>query len=669
MAKGSEYSLRVPTRRGAAEVHRWRIQRLYARVALQNVAKVGGSVLECRSARRAEQPSEHRRVMRRRLFPLLARPVCLMPVVRWPPLSGIAHTGTNACRGRVKCPGCAMRSRSESKPGTGRPQVPGVALAAAKPPQPAPSEAPGRQKMKGCDFSQIHSAAGPAAEFRVSTDPYSREPPLPSPISQATRSANTSAKPGRQQCRRTNQGQNRSHNSSPQRSGRHSRRLFAFLLAAIDDRRGRTSGGSEEDYGGGEVCETSGSAADDQGDSWRAIQACSTKKKSPSSTCRRDRLISRMISAPVAIAGNDTTSRLSSSRQHGPPGRIVCGKRAIAKKRFRISANSGIVRIESIAAGSPTTDMRQSATKLGSCRCRIRNCSIWRMSRSLKADDPRHGPGKKRIRPASTTNLPERGTPFQTPFVVERGLFSPMTVPGFPFPFYLAHRRLMRLRNGKQFTRSRRRHPRVVHEKSSDTKPATRSISAVDYGAGPPTPGVSARARSPDPDSINRNHRAVDFGHHLSKCGTPKSPIRLEEFAKTFGRVVASGSRLASPIPEFGRRSINSKRWDDFDEIRFGAKNRSFTRGGRRRSVVAFTQNPRTHTSENALHYGLDLPSGLRQRFAGNYFRPDPRPIAATRPSGPRSLTRIRTELRQAPCRNDRRVRLQRDRPSRCKKI
>jgi len=233
--------------------------------------------------------------------------------------------------------------------------------------------------------------------------------------------------------------------------------------------------------------------------------------------------------------------------------------------------------------------------------------------------------------------LARRGLHFKPHFWLSEDWFSPDEVPGIAIPFYLAHRRLMRLERKQLLEVEGGTHEWCMkilrHETGHAIDSAFRLRRRAAYRR------AFGKASLPYPDSYQPKPSSRDFVHHLEMWYAQSHP--LEDFAETFAVWLRPGSRWRSRY----------RNWPAIHKLETVDDLMKSIRGKKPVVHSRATVDPlsrlrktlRTHYERKRTHYGLDLPSvydnDLRKLFSSDEAHRGNTTAAAF-------LTRIRTELR-----------------------
>ncbi len=232
--------------------------------------------------------------------------------------------------------------------------------------------------------------------------------------------------------------------------------------------------------------------------------------------------------------------------------------------------------------------------------------------------------------------LAARGLKFKPHFWLSEDWFSPDDVPGIAIPFYLAHRRLMRLERKQLLDVEGGTHEWCMkilrHETGHAIDTAFRLRRRAIYRR------VFGRSSVPYPESYQPKPSSRDYVHHLEMWYAQSHP--LEDFAETFAVWLRPGSRWRARY----RNWPAIKKLETVDELMNSIRGKKPVVQSRATvdPLSRLRKTLRTHYERKRTHYGLDLPSvydnDLRKLFSSEEAHRRNMTAAAF-------LTRIRTEL------------------------
>ncbi len=232
--------------------------------------------------------------------------------------------------------------------------------------------------------------------------------------------------------------------------------------------------------------------------------------------------------------------------------------------------------------------------------------------------------------------LAARGLRFKPHFWLSEDWFSPDEVPGIAIPFYLAHRRLMRLERKQLLDVEGGTHEWCMkilrHETGHAIDSAFRLRRRALYRQ------VFGKSSEPYPESYQPKPSSRNYVHHLEMWYAQSHP--LEDFAETFAVWLRPGSRWRARY----RNWPAIKKLETVDELMSSIQGQKPL--VRSRATVdplsRLRKTLRTHYQRKRSHYGVDLPSvydgDLRRLFSTDAAHRRNMTAAAF-------LTRIRTEL------------------------
>ncbi|MFG0289130.1 MAG: putative zinc-binding metallopeptidase [Rhodopirellula sp. JB044] len=232
--------------------------------------------------------------------------------------------------------------------------------------------------------------------------------------------------------------------------------------------------------------------------------------------------------------------------------------------------------------------------------------------------------------------LAARGLKFKPHFWLSEDWFSPDEVPGIAIPFYLAHRRLMRLERKQLLDVEGGTHEGCMkilrHETGHAIDTAFRLRRRAIYRK------VFGKASVPYPDSYQPKPSSRNYVHHLEMWYAQSHP--LEDFAETFAVWLRPGSRWRARY----RNWPAIKKLETVDALMESIRGKKPVVQSRATvdPLSRLRKTLRTHYERKRTHYGLDLPSvydnDLRKLFSADDAHRRNMTAAAF-------LTRIRTEL------------------------
>lgn len=233
--------------------------------------------------------------------------------------------------------------------------------------------------------------------------------------------------------------------------------------------------------------------------------------------------------------------------------------------------------------------------------------------------------------------LADRGLSFRPHFWLSDDWFSPDDIPGVAIPFYLAHRRLMRLERKQLLDVEGGTHQWCMkilrHEAGHaiDTAFRIRRKSVFRNVFGKPSQTY--------PDYYQLKPSSRDYVHHLEMWYAQAHP--LEDFAETFAVWLRPGSRWRTRYRNWPAK----KKLETVDEMMRSLQGKKAPVQSRATvdPISKIRRTLRTHYERKRSHYGLDLPSvydnDLRKLFSSD-------PAHRRNPTAAAFLTRIRNELR-----------------------
>ena len=235
------------------------------------------------------------------------------------------------------------------------------------------------------------------------------------------------------------------------------------------------------------------------------------------------------------------------------------------------------------------------------------------------------------------SELADRGLKFKPHFWLSDDWFSPDDVPGVAIPFYLAHRRLMRLERKQLLDVEGGTHECCMkilrHEAGHAIDTAFRLRRKAVYRH------AFGRASEPYPEHYQLKPASREYVHHLEMWYAQAHP--LEDFAETFAVWLRPGFRWRTRYRD----------WPVMEKLNTVDEMMKSLRGVKPPVRSRATVDPvhrirktlRSHYARKRSHYELDLPSvydnDLRKLFSSD-------PAHCRNVTAAAFLTRIRTELR-----------------------
>lgn len=233
--------------------------------------------------------------------------------------------------------------------------------------------------------------------------------------------------------------------------------------------------------------------------------------------------------------------------------------------------------------------------------------------------------------------LADRGLKFRPHCWLSDDWYSPDDIPGIAIPFYLAHRRLMRLERKQLLDVEGGTHEWCMkilrHEAGHaiDTAFRLRRKAVFRSAFGKPS--------QPYPEFYQLRPASHDYVHHLEMWYAQAHP--LEDFAETFAVWLRPGSRWRTRYRNWPAKT----KLETVDEMMKSLRDKKPPVQSRAKidPITKLRKTLRTHYERKRRHYGHDLPSiydnDLRKLFSSD-------PAHRRNATAAAFLTRIRTELR-----------------------
>jgi hypothetical protein len=233
--------------------------------------------------------------------------------------------------------------------------------------------------------------------------------------------------------------------------------------------------------------------------------------------------------------------------------------------------------------------------------------------------------------------LADRGLKFRPHCWLSDDWFSPDDVPGIAIPFYLAHRRLMRLERKQLLDVEGGTHEWCMkilrHEAGHAIDTAFRLRRKAVFRS------VFGKPSQPYPEYYQLRPASRDYVQHLEMWYAQAHP--LEDFAETFAVWLRPGSRWRTRYRNWPAKT----KLETVDQVMKSMRGIKPPVQSRAKvdPVSKIRKTLRTHYERKRSHYGLDLPSvydnDLRKLFSSD-------PVHRRNATAAAFLTRIRTELR-----------------------
>lgn len=233
--------------------------------------------------------------------------------------------------------------------------------------------------------------------------------------------------------------------------------------------------------------------------------------------------------------------------------------------------------------------------------------------------------------------LADRGLKFRPHCWLSDDWYSPDDVPGIAIPFYLAHRRLMRLERKQLLDVEGGTHEWCMkilrHEAGHAIDTAFRLRRKAVFR------GAFGKPSQPYPEYYQLRPASRDYVHHLEMWYAQAHP--LEDFAETFAVWLRPGSRWRTRYRNWPAKA----KLETVDEMMKSLRDTRPPVQSRAKvdPISKLRKTLRTHYERKRSQYGLDLPSvydnDLRKLFSSD-------PAHRRNATAAAFLTRVRTELR-----------------------
>lgn len=233
--------------------------------------------------------------------------------------------------------------------------------------------------------------------------------------------------------------------------------------------------------------------------------------------------------------------------------------------------------------------------------------------------------------------LADRGLKFRPHCWLSDDWYSPDDIPGIAIPFYLAHRRLMRLERKQLLDVEGGTHEWCMkilrHEAGHAIDSAFRLRRKAVFRS------AFGKPSQPYPEYYQLRPASRDYVHHLEMWYAQAHP--LEDFAETFAVWLRPGSRWRTRYRNWPAKT----KLETVDEMMKSLRDKKPPVQSRAKidPISKLRKTLRTHYERKRSHYGLDLPSvydnDLRKLFSSD-------PAHRRNATAAAFLTRVRTDLR-----------------------